>query len=97
MGAPLPRRWVTPTVACAAIAAGTGLVLTFDDPAYLSTGLLVFGAALAVARLGVGRTELIAVGLAVATIGLWGHLALAEVEISEPYLAPVAVLLLAAG
>ena len=97
IGGTLPRRWVTPTVACAAIAAGTGLALTFDDPAYLSTGLLVFGAALAVVGLGVGRTELIAVGLAVATVGLWGHLALAEVEISEPYLAPVAVLLLAAG
>jgi len=93
----LPRRWVPPAVISAGIAAAVGLALSLADPAVASTGLLVIGVALAGVGATVGRSELMVSGLAVGTVGVWGHLVLADVTITEPYLAPVAALLLAAG
>jgi hypothetical protein len=45
----------------------------------------------------VDRIEVTAVGTTMAIFGLWAHLALADVTASEPYVAPVAALLLVAG
>ncbi|MGH9209775.1 MAG: SCO7613 C-terminal domain-containing membrane protein [Acidimicrobiales bacterium] len=97
IGGSLPRRWVTPTMICAGIAAVTGLLLSVADAAYLSTNLLVLGVGLAGLGAVISRPDLTVCGIGVATVGLWGHLALAEVQVSEPYIAPVALLILAAG
>jgi len=93
----LSPRWALPATVNAVLAATVGLGLTFDDVSYLATDLLVLGVGVAALGGVFGKAEVIVAGIGVATLGLWGHLILAEVEISEPYLAPIAVLLLAAG
>jgi hypothetical protein len=93
----LPRRWVQPAVLSAAIAGATGLALSLGDPALFSTNLLIVGITVAGLGAAIGHTPMIWAGLGTATLGLWGQLLVAEVGVTEPYVAPVAALLLGAG
>ncbi|HEV7758425.1 MAG TPA: hypothetical protein VGO78_05535, partial [Acidimicrobiales bacterium] len=97
LGASVPPRWTPPMVVSAAGAAAVGLLLGLGHPTALATDLLLVGGTLAAAGLVVNRSEPTTIGLGLATIGLWWHLQLAGVTAPEPYVLPVAVLLLVAG
>jgi hypothetical protein len=97
LGACLPPRWAPPMVVSAIGAAGAGLVLSLDHPPALATNMLLVGGTVAAVGLTLRLGEVTTIGLVVATIGFWTHLQLAEVTVSEPYVAPVALLLLVAG
>lgn len=93
----LSERWLPPAIISAGIAGIVGMGLALDDPAVLATNLLLVGATIALLGVAVGQTSVIVAGLAVTSVGLWGHLTLADVRASEPYVAPVALLLVFAG
>jgi hypothetical protein len=91
------RPWALPLAAAASASAGVGLVLAATDAVTFGNGLLVVGATALAAGV-VRRRPLIAhAGIAAATIGVWSHLAVAGVELSEAYLLPVGLHLLGAG
>jgi len=97
LGALLGRRWVVPMAGAAGIAAIGGLALASAQPsAFADAVMIVSGIGLA-ASVERGRLDgVLLSGLAV-TGGVWLRLADADVVASEPYLLPVAVLLLGAG
>jgi hypothetical protein len=97
LGASLPARWAPPMVVSAVGAATLGLLLGLDHPTALATDLLLVGGTLAAVGLVVNRSEPTTIGLGLATIGLWWHLQLGGVTAPEPYVVPVALLLLVAG
>jgi hypothetical protein len=97
LGASVPPRWTPPMVVSATGAASLGLLLGLGHPTALATDLLLVGGTVATVGLVVNRSEPTTIGLGLATIGLWWHLQLAGVTAPEPYVLPVAVLLLVAG
>jgi hypothetical protein len=99
LAAVVDGRWRLPFLAAAGAGLALGLATTgaADDPGAFSTALLVTGGLGIGAGLATGRPWLAHVGAAAATTGLFGHLALAGVDASEPYVLPVAAQLLAWG
>jgi hypothetical protein len=97
IGACLPARWTPPMLLSAVGAAAAGLALSAEHPPALATNLLLVGGSVAAAGVAVRRSEVTTIGLAAATFGSWSHLQLAGVTAAEPYVAPVAALLLLAG
>jgi hypothetical protein len=97
LGASLPPRWTPPMVVSAGGAAGLGLLLGLGHGTALATDLLLVGGTLTAVGLVVNRSEPTTIGLGLATIGLWWHLQLGGVTAPEPYVLPVALLLLVAG
>lgn len=93
----LSRRWWLPVGASSATLATLGLALAAGDEVALADALLVVGGALAIAGLAARRPDVAVAGGVGLTLGAWGRLADADVSISEPYLVPVAALLLLAG
>jgi hypothetical protein len=97
LAAVVDGRWRLPFV----VAAGAGLFfgtgLAWSRPEALSDCLLVAGALGIVAGVVTRETPMGHVGGAVLTGGVWGHLVLAGVTVSEPYLIPVAGQMLIAG
>ncbi|MEO6317720.1 MAG: hypothetical protein ABIP36_02950 [Acidimicrobiales bacterium] len=97
LGALVGQRWAVPLVAAAGIAAVAGLGLAASLPSAFADAVMVtsgIGLALAVER---GRLDGVLLGSLTMTGGIWLRLADGEVTASEPYLLPVAVLLLGAG
>jgi hypothetical protein len=92
-------RWRLPFLVAAGAGLALGLATTAaaDDVAAFSTALLVTGGLGIGAGLATGRSWLAHAGAAACTTGIFGHLALAGVEASEPYVVPVAAQLLAWG
>jgi hypothetical protein len=97
LGASLPSRWTPPMVVSAIGAAGAGLALGLEDAGATGTNLLLVGGTLAAVGLVVRRSEPTTIGLGLATLGLWAHLQQAGVAAAEPYVLPVALMLLVAG
>ena len=99
LAAVVDGRWRLPFLA----AAGAGLALGLatagaaDDPGPFCTALLVTGSLGIGAGLATGRPWLAHLGAAAGTAGIFGHLALAGVDASEPYVLPVAAQMLAWG
>jgi hypothetical protein len=96
-GSALARRWHPAALTTGTALAGVGLVLATGAPSAFADALLVTGALLVVSGLVVDRHGAVIAGGTALTLGTWGRLAGAGVDVSEPYLAPVAVLLLLAG
>lgn len=93
----LPDRWAKPAAGCAGLAAAVGHLMSAEESWALDTNLLITGGALALAGAVLQRLEIVAVGVTIASIGLWRLLVAADVTASEPYLAPIALALLVAG
>jgi hypothetical protein len=91
------RDWQLAALASAALSAGAGLVLAADDPTMLAYALLVTGGLVAASGVSLSQPAVTIVGLGASTLGLWMRLDIADVVVSEPYVAPVALLLLLAG
>lgn len=90
-------RWSRPFVAGAALAAGAGLWLAAPEPSAFADAVMVvsgIGLAWSIDR---GRLDGVLISGLTTTGGIWLRLADAGIEASEPYLAPVSVLLVGAG
>ena len=97
LGALLQRRWAFPVLAAAAISVVGGLALASGTPSAFADAVMItsgIGMAAAVER---GRLDGLALSGIGLTAGAWLRLADADVMASEPYLFPIAVLLLGAG
>ncbi len=99
LAAVVDGRWRLPFLVAAGAGLGLGLATTViaDDIAAMSTALLVTGGLGIGAGLATGRSALAHAGAAACTGGIFGHLGLAGVEASEPYVVPVAAQILAWG
>lgn len=97
LGAVVDDRWRLPFTVAAACALGLGVLLAAADPEALASALMIAGGLLVAAGLATGQPLLAHGGGALATVGLAGHLALASVAATEPYLAPVSLQLGVAG
>jgi hypothetical protein len=97
LGALLGRRWMVPVVAAVGVAAIAGLALAAGQPSAFADAVMIISGIGLAASVERGRLDgVLLSGLAV-TGGVWLRLADADVVASEPYLLPVAVLLLGAG
>jgi hypothetical protein len=97
LGALLGRRAGLPLLTAAGLAAVSGLALAATQPSAFADAVMItsgIGMAVAVER---GRLDALFVAGLTLTAGVWMRLADAEVAASEPYLLPVAALLLGAG
>jgi hypothetical protein len=97
LGAVLPARWTPPLAAGAAVSGGLGMLLALGDPTAGANAAIVAGGLMAALGLGLGQRTVTSAGGILATLGMWEHLRQAEVSALEPYAAPVALLLVAAG
>ena len=97
LGAQLGRRWVVPAVAAIGLAAGSGLVLAAGDPSAFADAVMVTERHRPGRVGGAGRLDGVFLSGSAITGGIWLRLADADVRASEPYLLPVAALLLGAG
>ncbi len=93
----LPTRWRLPVGVSVGTLAALGLALAGGEPVALADALLVVGGAAGIAGTALRRPDIAFTGGVAVTLGTWGRLVEAEVSISEPYLVPVAALLLVAG
>lgn len=97
LGALVGRRWSLPMMVAAGLSTGAGLVLAAGQPSAFADAVMIvsgIGLAIAVER---GRLDGVALSGITMTAGVWLRLADAEVTATEPYLLPVAALLLGAG
>jgi hypothetical protein len=97
LGVQLGRRWLLPIGACVGLCVSAGLVLASGNPASLGNALIVAGGIVIAGAVVLGRLDGVFIGGAAATAGIWLLLTDAGVGASEPYLLPVAALLLIAG
>lgn len=93
----LPGRWRLPLGAAAGTVAALGLVLATGEAAALADALLVVGGTVVAGGIATRRSDVAVAGGAAMTLGAWSRLVDADVSVSEPYLVPVAGLLLLAG
>lgn len=93
----LPERWRLPVGTGAATVAALGLLLATGDQGALADALLVVGGSAVAAGVLTRRTDISVAGGVAITLGAWSHLVGADVSVSEPYLVPVAALLLVSG
>jgi hypothetical protein len=97
LGSQLGNRWSAPVVAAVALSIGAGLTLASADPTALADAVMVSGGVGLATAIGVGSLLGVYFAGATVTAGIWMRLADASVVASEPYLLPVAVLLIIAG
>ncbi len=91
------NRWSGPALSVMTSCAASGLVLSAASTSALSTAAIILagiGAAYSVVH---RSTEGVIVAAIVGTLGIWGHLSVANVTVLDAYLAPVAIGLVAAG
>ena len=91
------RRWSPPAVATAVVLLAIGTALSATELAAFGTALLVAGGLALGGGLLERRPAVALVGAGLLAAGVEAHLAAAEVGLTEAYVAPVAVLLLALG
>ncbi|MGH9113809.1 MAG: SCO7613 C-terminal domain-containing membrane protein, partial [Acidimicrobiales bacterium] len=97
LAAVVDDRWALPFLGCTGLAVAAGVVLAANDVRALADALLITGG-LAIAAGLVHRVPAAELaGAAAATVGVWLRLDHAGVSAIEAYLAPVTVVLLAAG
>ena len=97
LGSLVDRRWSLPILAAAAVACAAGLGLAAHDASAFADAVMItsgIGLAVSVER---GRLDGVLLASLAMTAGMWLRLADAEVTASEPYLVPVALLLIGAG
>jgi hypothetical protein len=97
LGSLVDRRWSRPFGLGAAIAAVAGLALAAHDATAFANAVMILsgiGLAVSVER---GRLDGVLLSSMTMTAGIWVRLADAHVTASEPYLAPIALLLIGAG
>ncbi|MEX2659915.1 MAG: hypothetical protein WD232_09465 [Acidimicrobiales bacterium] len=97
LGSLLSQRWRDPVLASAGALAGVGLVLASGEATALADALLVTGGVAVTAGLGWSRLDVVVAGGGAVTLGMWARLVDAGVDASEPYVAPIAAVLLLAG
>jgi hypothetical protein len=97
LGSQLGGRWLLPAGTAVVLSIVGGLALAAGDPTATGDALMVTGGIAIAGAIALGRLDGIFAGGAVSTVGLWLRLGDADVAVSEPYLAPVAALLLIAG
>jgi hypothetical protein len=97
LGSLLGARWSTPVAAAVATALAGGVLLAAGDPTALANALMIAGGMGLAASVALDRTDGMLASGTIISVGLWIHLGLAHVHASEPYLLPVAALLLVAG
>ena len=97
LGSLVDRRWSLPILVGAAVACAAGLGLAAHDAsAFADAVMITSGIALAVS-VERGRLDGVLLASLAMTSGIWLRLADAEITATEPYLAPVALLLIGAG
>ncbi|MGH9223154.1 MAG: SCO7613 C-terminal domain-containing membrane protein, partial [Acidimicrobiales bacterium] len=89
--------WRPPFIAAAATGLAVGLVLAWEDGQALSDTLLLFGGTAIAVGIAVRRHVLGHLGGLLVLAGLFGHLSIAGISASEPYVLPVALQLVVAG
>jgi hypothetical protein len=97
IGSLIGRGWARPLVVAAAVAAAAGLALAAQDPSALADAVMItsgIGLAWSIDR---GRLDVALLSGLTMTGGIWLRLSEAGIDASEPYLAPVALLLVGAG
>ncbi len=92
-----PPRWRSPLSASTAALALAGLALAAGEPTALADALVVTGGLLVAAGLGSDRLVVAVAGGGSISLGAWARLVDAGIDASEPYVAPVAALLLLVG
>ena len=97
LGALLGRRWALPVIATVGLALVGGLVLAAAQPSTFADAVMVASGILLAASIERGRLDGVAAAGLTLTGGMWLRLADGGVGASEPYLLPVALLLLGAG
>jgi hypothetical protein len=97
LGSLVGRRWSLPFLAGALVAGMTGLGLAAHDPTALADAVMVLSGIGLAASVVHGRLDGVLLSTLAMTAGIWLRLADASVTASEPYLAPVALLLVGAG
>ncbi len=97
MAAVVDDEWRAPLVSAAVLGVGAGLALASGDQRMLADAIIVSGGLLAAAGIGTGQLGLAHVGAMATTLGIVGHLEASGVTALEPYVAPVALQLVAAG
>jgi hypothetical protein len=97
LAAVVDDRWRPPFTVAAACALGLGVALAAADPETLATALMVAGGIVLAAGVVLDQPLLGHAGGLLASTGLAGHLVLAGVGAAEPYVAPVALQMGAAG
>jgi hypothetical protein len=79
------------------VAATAGLVMSAADTRLLATDLVVVGGLAVAGGAVLGQRHAVVAGTGLVTGGLWLHLAAAQVEVTEPYVLPLAAFALAGG
>jgi hypothetical protein len=97
VAATVDRRWSAPAVATAVVLLAIGSALSATELAAFGTALLVAGGLALGGGLLERRPAVALIGAGLLAAGVEAHLAAAEVGLTEAYIAPVAVLLLALG
>ena len=92
-----PNLWSVPLWCTQGAALLSAAMLASQDRGSLATVVLVLGATVLVYGLRHRRSEVLAFGGAIVTIGIWLHLIDHHVTSTEPYLAPVALALVITG
>ncbi|MCU0267458.1 MAG: hypothetical protein MUF83_02310 [Acidimicrobiales bacterium] len=97
LAAPTHRSWQLPVRLGAVVSAAAAIALAQHDETGLGVTTMLLGASLAGAGLLRRSWPVVAGGWTAATVGAWLTLDAADVAVSEPYVAPVAVGLVVAG
>jgi len=92
-----PSLWSIPLWTTQGAAIVGAALLASTDRGALATVVLVLGATVVVYGLRFRRTEVMAFGGALITVGVWLHLIDHHITATEPYLAPVALALVITG
>jgi hypothetical protein len=93
----LPGRWAGPGLVASVIGAGAGLCLGTADAAMFCVDLILVGAGVALVGLVLDEADVALAGGGIATVGTWGLLGAHDVTAVDAFVAPLALLLLAAG
>jgi len=97
LGSMLGRQWAVPVGAAVGVALTGGLFLASGDAAAFADALMITGGVGMALSIGLDRVHELFLSGAVTTMGLWIRLADHHVVATEPYVLPVAGLLLLAG
>jgi hypothetical protein len=97
LGSLVERRWSLPLLVSAGIATFAGLGLAAHDAAAFADAVMIISGIGLAASVVHGRIDGVVLATLTMTSGIWLRLAEADVTASEPYLAPVALLLVGAG
>jgi hypothetical protein len=92
-----PAAWRRPLAATGALSAVTGVAAASVDAMAFGASLTIVGALLTGVALVTDRHRLLLAAAASATVGVWVQLGAGGVQVSEPYVVPVAASLVAIG